>query len=292
MTAPDESRAPDEFGPPDAELRALAAAYALDALDGEELRRFETELARSPELQAEVDAFRVVAAGLGEDVPELAPPPALKASLFDRLDETPQLPVTDAGQAPAAPTPAAPTPAAPAPAAPAPAAPAEPLPAPVAPAPPVDELAERRRRRRLVATLTAAASVAILVIGVAVGIGWSGPNGWGAQREMAAIEAAADAQSQTVEVAGGGEVTLVWSAELGRSGLAASGLPELGPDHVYELWYIDESGPAPAGVLADGADPWRVLDGDFTDGVLVGITVEPAGGSEQPTTEPIAAVQT
>lgn len=261
---------------PDEELRALAAAYALDALDGEELRRFEAELARSPELRAEVDGFRAVAAGLGAETPELAPPPSLKAGLFARLDETPQLPPVDA-------EPLAEPTAFPAPA-------SEPDAAAEPDAAPVDELAARRRRRRLVTTLAAAASVAILAIGVVIGIGWSGPNGWGAQRELAALEAAPDAQRQTVEVSGGGEVTVLWSAELGRSAVMANGLPELGSTHDYELWYIDEAGPAPAGLV--GANSWRVLEGDFVDGMVVGLTVEPAGGSEQPTTEPIAAVQT
>ncbi|GAA2446302.1 anti-sigma factor [Agromyces soli] len=269
---------------PDEELRALAAAYALDALDGEELRRFETELARSPELRAEVDGFRAVAAGLGAETPELAPPPSLKAGLFARLGATPQLPPVDA--APPAEPAGAPEPDA----APTTAPAAAPAPMPEPEAPPVDELAARRRRRRLVASLTAAASVAILVIGVVIGIGWSGPNGWGAQRELAALEAAPDAQRQTVEVSGGGEVTVLWSAELGRSAVMADGLPALGSEHDYELWYIDEAGPAPAGLV--GANSWRVLEGDFVDGMVVGLTVEPAGGSEQPTTEPIAAVQT
>ncbi|MFD6055746.1 anti-sigma factor domain-containing protein [Agromyces sp. NPDC060279] len=261
---------------PDEVLRALAAAYALDALDGDELRRFEAELARSPELRAEVDGFRAVAAGLGAETPEIAPPPSLKAGLFARLDETPQLPAVDAE--PLAEPVAAPEPI------------AAPSPVSEASEPPVDELAARRRRRRLVASLAAAASVAILAIGVVIGIGWSGPNGWGAQRELAALEAAPDAQRQTVEVSGGGEVTVLWSAELGRSAVMADGLPELGSTHDYELWYIDEAGPAPAGLV--GANSWRVLEGDFVDGMVVGLTVEPAGGSEQPTTEPIAAVQT
>ncbi|GGR16991.1 anti-sigma factor domain-containing protein [Agromyces mediolanus] len=272
---------------PDEELRALAAAYALDALDGEELRRFEAELARSPELRAEVDGFRAVAAGLGAEAPELAPPPSLKAGLFARLDETPQLPPVDAE--PLAEPTAFPASASEPDTAPEPVAAPEPA-APEPDAGPVDELAARRRRRRLVTTLAAAASVAILAIGVAIGIGWSGPNGWGAQRELAALEAAPDAQRQTVEVSGGGEVTVLWSAELGRSAVMANGLPELGSTHDYELWYIDEAGPAPAGLV--GANSWRVLEGDFVDGMVVGLTVEPAGGSEQPTTEPIAAVQT
>jgi len=36
---------------------------------------------------------------------------------------------------------------------------------------------------------------------------------------------------------------------------------------------------------------WRVLDGSITVGDLIGVTVEPKGGSTQPTTDPIVAIQ-
>jgi len=72
-----------------------------------------------------------------------------------------------------------------------------------------------------------------------------------------------------------------------------AGLPDLDSDQTYELWYIDEAGAAPAGTFdVRGPETWRVLDGTFSPGVVVGITVEPAGGSPQPTTEPIVAIET
>jgi anti-sigma-K factor RskA len=133
----------------------------------------------------------------------------------------------------------------------------------------------------------------VLIAGAVIGIGWAGPNGWGAQRDMAAIAEAPDAQSQTLEVPGGGEVTLVSSAEQGRSGVVVEGLPALADDQTYELWYIDDAGAASAGTFdVAGAETWRVLEGSFMPGVVVGITVEPAGGSPQPTTEPIVVIET
>ena len=95
----------------------------------------------------------------------------------------------------------------------------------------------------------AAAAAVVLIAGAVIGIGWSGPNGWGAQREMAAIAEAPDAQSQTHEVEGGGEITLVSSADQGRSGVVVEGLPELDADQTYELWYIDDAGAASAGTF-------------------------------------------
>ena len=40
--------------------------------------------------------------------------------------------------------------------------------------------------------------------------------------------------------------------------------------------------------MSDAPDQTVVLDGSAAEAVAVGITVEPEGGSEQPTTDPIA----
>ncbi|RXZ43508.1 anti-sigma factor, partial [Agromyces binzhouensis] len=135
---------------------------------------------------------------------------------------------------------------------------------------------------------------AVLVIaGAVVGVNWPGPAGWGAQRSVQAIAEAPDAESVTVASADGGEVTIVWSEELGRSAVRASDLPEVGSASTYELWYIDEGGARPAGTFdPDAGEAFVVLEGDFTPGVVVGMTVEPAGGSEAPTTDPIVVVET
>ena len=62
---------------------------------------------------------------------------------------------------------------------------------------------------------------------------------------------------------------------------------------MYELWYIGESGARPAGTfsVSESGATWRVLDGDMVAGDMVGVTVEPRGGSEQPTTDPIVAIE-
>lgn len=273
------------------DLRDLAPAYALDALDEFDRVRFERALAVSPELQAEVAAFREVASGLGDAVEPVAPPASLKASLFDRLDSAPQERRADAA-APVAPVQQAPV--EPAPVAPATSAAPEAQPAPDAQPAPVADLAARRARRRLAIAWSSAAAVVLLVAGAFIGTNWFGPNGWGAQREMAALTSASDAQQTTTEVAGGGEVTLVSSVEQGRSAILAAGLSELGDEHTYELWYIDEAGASSAGTfdVAGSDEAWRILEGEFAPGVAVGITVEPAGGSPQPTTDPVAVIQT
>ena len=270
---PGES-APDELDV----LRDAVAAYALDAVDADERAAVERALAGDAELRGDADGFAETAALLAGATEAVEPPPGLKSRLMAQLDGLPQ-------QSPDASAPAVPaaTPAAPAPAA--PQAPREPGQA--------ERAARRRWFQRPGAIIAAAAASVVLIAGAIIGIGWAGPNGWGAQREMAAIAEAPDVESSTHEIEGGGAVTLYWSAEQGRSGVVVEGLPDVGDTSTYELWYIDDAGAQSAGTfdVADG-ETWRVLDGDFAPGVAVGVTVEPAGGSPQPTTEPIVVIPT
>lgn len=274
MTEPGSAGRPGPVDPDD-----LLAAYALDAVTDEERALVERRLAESPEARAEVEAYREAAGRLADAAPPVAPPPSLKSSLFARLDEAPQV-------APLAPEAPAPVPASTL---------AEAAPAEAAPdgAGPAERAARRRWFQRPVAITAAAAAAVLLIAGAIVGLNWGGPAGWGAQRDVQAIAAAPDAQTATLPAEGGGDITLVWSEQLGRSAVQAAGLPDVGDDRTYELWYIDASGATPAGTFdpARGA-AYVVLDGEFEPGLVVGVTVEPAGGSDAPTTDPIAAFET
>jgi anti-sigma-K factor RskA len=278
------SRAEDDeqVGRPD-DLRELVPAYALGALGEVERDAFERELARSTELQDEVDSFHAVTAELGEAVEPVAPPAWVKASIFEQID-------ADATAAPPAVSAAPESGRAHDPQPRTPAAGAETF----ARGGAVDELAARRSRRRLAIALSSAAAVVLIAAGVVFGLNWPGPNGWGAQQQLSQLASASDAQTETIEAVGGGEITLVWSEEHGRSAVRTQDLPDVGDGRTYELWYIDDSGATPAGTFDASGEggAWRILEGEFAPGVVVGVTVEPAGGSEQPTTEPIAAITT
>lgn len=274
-------------------MHELAAAHALDALEPDERAAFDAEFELSPELRAEVDSYAESAGVLAALAEPVDPPPALKQRLMDQLGDLPQ-------QSAATPGAAAPS-VADVPAAPVtdavPATSGEAVAPATAPAGPTTGRAESEARRRWFrrpgAIIGIAAAAVVLIAGAVIGIGWPGPNGWGAQREMASIAAEPDAQTQTHEVEGGGEITLVSSATAGRSGVIVEGLPELEDDQTYELWYIDDSGAAPAGTFdVSGDGTFRVLEGTFEPGVVVGVTIEPSGGSPQPTTEPIVAIPT
>lgn len=234
---------------------------------------------------AEAREFEDVAAQLGLAAEPVEPSPALKAALFARLAETPQLaPEADvaAAQEPAEMPAVAGTSAAPKPAE----TPAE---------TPAERRAQRRWFQRPGAILAAAAAAVILFVGGAfVGLTLGGGDSYQQQQStaLAALNAAPDTQRSTAPIAGGGTATLVWSAQLGQSALVATDLPQLADGKTYELWYI-RGGEATAAGTMDSAGhvaTWRVLSGTMNAGDTVGMTVEPSGGSKQPTTKPIVAI--
>ncbi|MEB0267526.1 anti-sigma factor, partial [Cryobacterium sp. 10I5] len=150
--------------------------------------------------------------------------------------------------------------------------------------------------------LAAAAAVALFVGGTFVGLGLAGPSGtsdsFAAQQaaSLAQLNAAPDVQRASATTADGHAATLVWSDTSSLSALVVDGLPALSGDQDYQLWYIGAGGAVSAGLLdtsvsANGGTAWRVLDGSLTAGDTIGMTVEPKGGSKQPTTAPIVAIQ-
>lgn len=264
----------------------LAAAYALDALSREERARFEAEA--SPEARREAAELAETAAQLIED--EVAPPPSLRASVLDAIGREPQEPAAPSARSSGAVPEDAPG-------RPDASASERSAAAPVhdgdAPARREIGPAERRARARwrpvqLVAAV--AAGAALLAGGIAIGAQLDGPT---QQEALGAIVAADDAQRSEVELAGGATATVIWSAERAQSVLLFDGLGPAPHGHEYQAWYIDAAGPHSAGVFqADDGSTAVVLEGEMRAGVAVGVTVEPEGGSEAPTTEPFLVVQT
>jgi anti-sigma-K factor RskA len=92
----------------------------------------------------------------------------------------------------------------------------------------------------------------------------------------------------------GVSTTLVYERAAAAGTISFEGLPALDAGSVYQLWTIaPDANPASAGLLERGDDGTasQAVAGDFADGTTFAITVEPAGGSEQPTTEPLIATQ-
>jgi anti-sigma-K factor RskA len=249
------------------ELMTAAGAYALGALTGREKTEFEALLAESEQLRAEVTELMDTAVELGLSVAPVDPGPGMRAQVLASIDGTPQLaPVVEERRE---------------------ATRLEPTAA---------ELKARSRWSTPLARLAAVAAAIALV----VSLGFTVRAGIQAQSDMATasrineIQAAPDYQRESVEIEGGGTATVVWSVALERAALIVDGLAALPAGSTYELWYIDGGGATAAGTFDVGGDGKRsvVLAGDMDAGDTIGVTVEPAGGSDTPSTDPIIVVET
>jgi anti-sigma-K factor RskA len=272
----------------------LAGAYALHALDADEAADYELYLSRSEEARVEAAELSDTAVALGLAAAPVQPSSGLKASLMAQIASTPQLAPLDGPARPDLPAPVTEVP-----------------PVVAAAAPPVasagvsvtthgsaSERAERRWFQRPAGYLVAAAAAVALFVGgtVAGQAIYGNPDDAFPSDQavaLAEINAAEDSQRASTETVDGQDVTLVWSGELGLSAIIADDLPALGDDQDYQLWYIGEGGPVPAGVFdsAGSGTVFRVLDGTMSAGDAVGVTVEPRGGSDLPTSDPIVAIQ-
>ena len=110
-------------------------------------------------------------------------------------------------------------------------------------------------------------------------------------QQVTAVLAAVDARRLSGKVASGGRGIVVVSRKKGAAVVVASGVSTLPSDRTYQLWLIGASGARSAGLLpltSSTSEPVLVT-GVGAAGTLA-MTVEPAGGTAQPTTTPILAI--
>jgi len=277
----------------------LAAGYALGTLTPEELSAYRAYLSSSAEARAEADDLAAVTDALAHDTPPVTPPPALKAALMAKIAVTPQLPADAAAGRTAPPAAASPDPSPRVSRATVrPLAPVTAETASLASGPKAARSSTKARVRWFrgpgAIAVAAAAAVLLFVGGTLFGVGLG--RGDAGQQQAAALvqlNQAPDTQRASAPVSGGGTATLVYSSALGKSALLVDNLQTLPAGKTYELWYIGSKGATPAGTMqASGSGTtWRILKGRFTPGDTVGVTVEPAGGSKQPTTKPVIAIK-
>lgn len=144
--------------------------------------------------------------------------------------------------------------------------------------------ARRRRGRVLAGTLSAMVLAAAAVTAIIIGVSTQGIS-----PEDVAL--ASDVRQSTAPVDGGGTLAAKWSPSLDAATVSLEGVPKARTGSTYELWYVGADGARAAGLVADPGG-WVLLDGEMTEGDTIAVTVEPAGGSDQPTSDPIAAVAT
>lgn len=247
------------------DIHALSGAYAVDALDETERTAFEAHLASCAECRREVDELRDAAAMLVELEPS-SPPPALRDAVLGEIDRVRPLPPLPAGSADAVPN-------------------ADGVQTGESPGATVTPLRRRRMRTALVA---AAAAAALVGGGVAITQPWQDDT----SQQLSATDrvlAADDAQEVTLEFPDGARARLVRSAHEGRAVLVTTDMPSAPEGRDYQLWLeTPEGSMIDAGVMPDRPDQEVMLRGDAAQATAVGITVEPTGGSPEPTTEPIA----
>ncbi|UVI35955.1 anti-sigma factor domain-containing protein [Brevibacterium spongiae] len=106
--------------------------------------------------------------------------------------------------------------------------------------------------------------------------------------DSARLMEASDLRTHTEKLPEGGSVTVLSSEseQLIRLSPKDIGQPPAGKS--MQMWVIGADGPENAGLMAD--EPVTITGEKFTDGSVFGITVEPEGGSKQPTTDPIVAI--
>ncbi|MFJ9176244.1 anti-sigma factor domain-containing protein [Streptomyces sp. NPDC102360] len=109
---------------------------------------------------------------------------------------------------------------------------------------------------------------------------------------IAAVLAAPDAKSDSAQLGDGANGTVVVSKSQDRSVFIASGMAHPPQGKVYQLWYDDDGTMRSAGLMDTTRSDQAVLLSGGVDGASgMGITVEPAGGSKRPTTDPVALMR-
>jgi anti-sigma-K factor RskA len=271
------------------DIHALSGAYAVDALDDVERARFERHLAGCTACQAEVESLVAAASELSV-LTEVAPPASLKAKVLAEIATVRPLPPLPVQQDDPADETVTSTPPAPV---------QEQTSTPAAESGSRvehgDDLAGRRRSRQTRGlargwrVVVAAATVAVLAIG--------GFTVWrqidkDPSRAIAdQVLAAPDATRYGARLAGGATATIVRSNALHKAVIVTSGMSQPPTGKVFQLWLQDATGHmTSAGLMPGGGDQVVVLNGDASHSKGAGITVEPDGGSDQPTSDPVAFI--
>ncbi|MFM9276015.1 anti-sigma factor, partial [Pseudarthrobacter sp. NKDBFgelt] len=147
---------------------------------------------------------------------------------------------------------------------------------------------EDRRRpgspRRWLAGVAAAAAIALG--GVGVGSYLADQND-----PLNQVVRAGDLREASVDVAGGGTATLLISSSEDAAVVKMNGVPAPPAGKVYQMWLIPKDGSAPVsqGLMDEEALSKPAVVEGISSAAALGITVEPAGGSQSPTLPTVAA---
>ena len=236
------------------DLHGVIGAYALDALSEIERRQFEHHLERCSSCADELVGFRLTTSQLGEALPSESPPASLREQVLSAAQRTPQ-------EAP--------------------------------------KISRQRREKSESSALVRWLSVAAATLLVAAsGLGVVAYQSSQELNEfetnaasVAAVLNAEDASVAKAEIEGGGTGSLVVSEERGEAVIVTTDLAAPPAGKAYQLWAINADGAESKGLLDAEDDSGGKLMAWPDDATAFGLTVEPAGGSSQPTTEPILLLE-
>jgi anti-sigma-K factor RskA len=243
----------------------LKDAYVLGALPEEERLSFEDYLASHPERQAEIDELAAVAGLLAFSPQEQEPSPELRSRIMEVVETE-----------------------------------AEP---------------RRARRRSTFASIgdylsvrsLALGAAALLVIGL---LSWNVLLQDQVQELQGEVEDAqsqvqnlqgqvADAQaqrSQTIELKGSwaeqGATAEVAPMQGNEIILVARNMPSVPDDRTCQIWVIKGDVPKPSGLFQpDGNGTATPITNSITKADVIAVTIEPAGGSKKPTSDPVLSAK-
>ena len=240
------------------ELHLQTGSYALDALTDEERADFDKHLARCPSCAEEVRGLREAAARLAMAT-AVTPPPEMRSRVLTSALRTRQLPPAGRNL--------------------------------------LARAGKRTGPRRLspsragltAGVLALVAAVAFLLV-TQLSTRSQLQRAEASNSAIAAVLAAPDARIETAEATVGGTVTAVMSLREHEAVVTTANVPSLPGTRVYQLWIMTSSGAAKsAGLLTvtSSGSTAPVLASGVLPGDRIGITVEPAGGTPQPTTTPV-----
>jgi anti-sigma-K factor RskA len=242
----------------------LIAALALDAVDGEELAAIEEHIANCPHCQSELDAMLEVAGALGNSVEPLPEHlwSAIASRIYeDRGHEAPVLTLFDTDEKP-------------------------------------KELRQRTRTTRFTRALTVPLAIAAVIVAV-LAFQLVNANGRvsNLQRALQASDTSAVTAAlktpghQLVDLKGASDQQLAEFVMLpsGQGYLVSSSMPTLASGKTYQLWGVIGGKSISIGLM--GNSPGHVA---FTIAgppapTELAVTIEPAGGTQTPTTQIVAA---
>ena len=238
----------------------LKESYILNALPENERREMEEYLVSHPDLQSEIDELGAIASLLAFSPPAQEPSPRLRKNLISTV----RTESGNAGESHASER---------------------------------DPFSTRVREFFGFGRLALGAAALVVLVGL---ISWNvslqNQNNDLQGKVQSVQKQAQQKQTQTYALKGSGTAQNV-SGEVVKVNskytvLTADDLPSIPKDKTYQIWVIKNGVPKPAGVFnPNHGKAAAMVTISLKDGDTIAITVEPAGGSSKPTTDPIISTK-